>query len=207
MKLFRIFMVAAMATITSTSVQAGVVISNMGNSGTANTSGNTKDDIDPSRLRASGFTTGSSEQRINWISIVAEHNSGSPAKSVSVYYDDAGSLGRLLGSSSTTNIAATGSYQFFFSGPNLLANTKYWIVPDTGLGWYLHNANAAPTARNGSGFTYDGMIQSSGGLGGPWTSYAFNSTIALDSVLVPEPALTSLLCLSGIALIRRRMKK
>jgi hypothetical protein len=207
MKLFRILMVAAMAMITSTSVQAGVVISNMGNSGTLNNGSNTNDDIVSDGLRATGFTTGSSDQRINWVSMIAQYDTGSPLKSVSVYYDNAGSPGRLLGSSNATTVAGKGVYQFFFSGPQLLANTKYWVVPDTGLSWYLPNSGAAPTERNGSGFTYAGMIESSGGLGGPWTSATFHSTFALDSIFVPEPALTSLLCLSGIALIRRRMKK
>ena len=207
MKLFRIFMVAAMAMITSTSVQAGVVISNMGNSGTLNNGSNTSDQISSGRLRATGFTTGSSDQRINWVSMIASHDAGSPLKSVSVYYDNAGSPGRLLGSSSATTVAGKGVYQFFFSGPQLLANTKYWVVPDNGLSWYLPNSGAAPTERYGSGFTYAGIIESSGGFGGPWTSAIFHSTFALDSVFVPEPALTSLLCLSGIVLIRRRMKK
>jgi hypothetical protein len=208
MKLFRIFMVAALAIITSTSVQAGVVFSNMGNSGTLDTSGETSVNIIPSRLQASGFTSGSTDQRINRISIVAETLGAPELKTLAIYYDNAGSPGRLLGKSSSTLVDAKGVYQFDFSGPQLVANTSYWMLPEDGMRWYYHGQNLAPTARNNSGFSGLGsMKESLGGLGGPWTATGFNGSIAIDSVFVPEPGLTSLLCLSGIALIRRRIKK
>ena len=207
MKLFRIFMVAALAIITSTSVQAGVVFSNMGSSGLVNTSGETTVNITPSRLQATGFTSGSTLQQINWISIVAETLGDAGPKTLAIYYDNAGSPGRLLGKSNSVVVDAKGVYTFDFSGPQLLANTSYWMLPEDGMRWYFNTNNMAPIARNNSGFSGLGMKESLGGLGGPWTANGFNATIGIDSVLVPEPGLTSLLCLSGIALIRRRIKK
>ena len=136
MKLFRILIVAALAIITSTSVQAGVVFSNMGNGGTLDTSGETNVNILPSRLQASGFTSGSTDQRINRISIVAETFGASGPKTLAIYNDNAGSPGRLLGKSNSTIVDAKGVYQFDFSGPQLLANTSYWLLPEDGMRWY-----------------------------------------------------------------------
>ena len=207
MKLFKVFVVVALAFVSGASVQAGIVLSNMGLGGATNTSSNTSVDLTSSALIASGFMSGTTDQRINKINLVTESMSGSTSETVSIYYDDAGSPGRLLGTSNPTTVGTKGIYQFNFSGPQLLAKTKYWVIPDTGMRWYLNNQNSAPTPRNSSGFTYLGMKNTVGGLNGPWNGYAFNATIALDTTFVPEPGLTSLLCLSGIALIRRRTKK
>jgi hypothetical protein len=205
MKLFRIFAIAALALVTSARVQAGVVFSNMGTDGLTNTGSNQRIDIVPAERLASGFTTGPTLQQLNWISIVGNSNESGP-KTVSIFSDNAGSPGVLIGTSNATTVSGSkGVNRFNFSGTQLLANTKYWVLPETGLSWYVRNSNTAPTALNGSGFTYVGVKTSVDG--GPWDDNFSTFTIAIDSIFVPEPALTSLLCLSGIALIRRRMKK
>ncbi len=205
MKLFRIFAIAALAMVSSASVQAGVVFSNMGTDGLTNTGSNSNTDIVPAERYASGFTTGPTLQQVNWISIVGDNNESGP-KTVSIFSDNAGSPGVLIGTSNATTVGINKSvYQFNFSGTQLLANTKYWVLPETGLSWYTRSSINPPIQINGSGFTYVGVTRADSG--GPWIGESINFTIAIDSSLVPEPALTSLLCLSGIALIRRRMKK
>jgi hypothetical protein len=211
MKLFKILAIAAMAMVSSVSAQAGVVLSNMGATGTDNTSSNTNTDIVSSAILASGFTTGSTDQILDWVALWTFNNDPGFTKTVSIFSDVSGSPGTSFGTSTATNVPGTkGRYQFNFSGVTLAANTKYWVLPQVGLSWYLENVNAAPTAQNGSGFISNGVKGSSNG-GTSWNSSVFNYTLAISTsdvpAAVPEPALTSLLCLSGIALIRRRMKK
>lgn len=207
MKLFKILAIAAMAMVSSVSAQAGVVLSNMGAAGTSNTSTNSNTDILPSDLLAAGFTTGSTDQILDWVALWTFNNFPADTKTVSIFSDAAGSPGTVFGTSTATTVPGTkGRYQFNFSGVTLTANTKYWVLPAAGLSWYTAQANAAPTAQNGSGFSFDGMKESYD-TGATWGALATNHTLAISTSEVPEPALTSLLCLSGIALIRRRMKK
>ena len=212
MKLFRILAIAAMAMVSSVSAQAGVVLSNMGAAGTSNTSTNTNTDIVSSDRIAAGFTTGSTDQILDWVALWTFNNDAPGTKTVSIFSDASGSPGASVGTSTATNVPGSkGRYQFDFSGVTLTANTKYWVLPEVGLSWYTAQANAAPTAQNGSGFSFDGMKESFD-AGANWSPLAFNYTLAISTsdvppAAIPEPALTSLLCLSGIALIRRRMKK
>jgi len=205
MKLFKIFAIAALAMVSSASVQAGVVFSNMGSDGLTDTASPDNSDISSANRLASGFTTGPGIHQVNWISIVGA-NVDSGSKTVSIFSDNAGSPGVLIGKSNGTTVGGNNSVnQFNFSGTQLLANTKYWVLPENGLRWYKQVDDSAPTALNDSGFTYAGVRRSLNG--GPWTTRLDIYTIAINTRVVPEPALTSLLCLSGIALIRRRMKK
>lgn len=207
MKLFKILAIAAMAMVSSASAQAGVALSNMGAAGTSNTSTNSNTDILPSEFLAAGFTTGSTDQILDWVALWTFNNDPSVNRTVSIFSDAAGSPGTSFGTSTATNVPGVkGRYQFDFSGVTLTANTKYWVLPAAGLSWYEVQGNAAPTAQNGSGFSYDGMKESYD-TGATWSPLTKNFTLAISTSEVPEPALTSLLCLSGIALIRRRMKK
>jgi hypothetical protein len=212
MKLFKILAIAAMAMVSSVSAQAGVVLSNMGATGTDNTSTNTNTDIVANDRIAAGFTTGSTDQILDWVALWTFNNDSDITRTVSIFSDAAGSPGTVFGTSTATTVPGTkGRYQFDFSGVTLAANTKYWVLPAVDLAWYTVQGGAAPTAQNGSGFSFDGMKETFNG-GTSWNPLATNYTLAISTsdvppAAIPEPALTSLLCLSGIALIRRRMKK
>jgi hypothetical protein len=210
-KLFRIFAIAALAMVSSASVQAAVVLSNMGSSGLEDTSSTVNTNITNEALLASGFKTGSVAQQLDWVSIVAE-NITPGTKSVQIFSNNAGNPGSSIASSTGIAVGSKGVYQFNFSGVTLVANTTYWVLPQSGMKWYVPTGNAVPTAQNSSGFTYEGTRFTEEG---DWLASGFNYSIAVSTTSdeppppgpVPEPALTSLLCLSGIALIRRRMKK
>lgn len=204
MKLFRLFAIAAMAMLSAVGAQAGVVIySNMGADGLTDTSGGDAADITSSSLIASGFTTGSTVKSLASVSLVAQ--SAIPGnKTVSIFSDNgAGSPGSLYYVSNSTLVAAKDVYTFGFAPPIVLAaNTTYWILPEPGLTWFLNDNTDVPTAQNASGYTFFGAKNSINGVIWLPTDGSFTLSLA-----VPEPALSSLLCFGGIALIRRRMKK
>lgn len=204
MKLFRIFAIAAMAMLSAVGAQAGVVIySNMGADGLTDTSSNDASDITSGSLIASGFTTGSTEKSLGLVSLVGQAlNPGN--KTVAIFLDNGGSPGSSYVVSNSTSVSGKGVYTFGFASPIVLAaNTKYWILPEPGLTWFLNDDGDVPTAQNASGYTFFAAKNSTNG-GSTWSTT--DSTFTL-SLAVPEPALSSLLCFGGIALIRRRMKK
>ena len=209
MKLFKILAIAAMAIASSVSAQAGVVLSNMGSNGLTDTSLSDNSDITAPVRYSSGFTTGSAAQRLDWVSLVGFNNDATQ-KTVAIFSDNAGKPGTVFATSALRNVGLKDVYQFDFTGVTLAANTKYWVLPQVGLSWYRETNDAAPTEQNSSGFTYSGVLRSINS-GSSWSTRSDNYTLAISTsdvpAAVPEPALTSLLCLSGIALIRRRMKK
>jgi hypothetical protein len=197
----------AMAFFAAGPAQAGVVLSNMGANGLTDTSGPTNTDILASNWLASGFTTGADALKLDWVSVVGFNNDVG-SKTLAIYSDNAGSPGTLVATSSGTTVTTKDVYQFNFSGTNLAASTSYWVLPQVGLSWYIQSANAAPTAQNASGFSYLG-VKTSTNSGSSWNTSAFNYTVGISAspAAVPEPAITSLVCVGGIAFMRRRMKK
>ncbi len=197
----------AMAFFAAGPAQAGVVLSNMGANGLTDTSGPTNTDILASNWLASGFTTGADALKLDWVSVVGFNNDVG-SKTLAIYSDNAGSPGTLVATSSGTTVTTKDVYQFNFSGTNLAASTSYWVLPQVGLSWYIQSANAAPTAQNASGFSYLG-VKTSTDSGSSWNTSVFNYTVGISAspAAVPEPAITSLVCVGGIAFMRRRMKK
>jgi hypothetical protein len=218
MKLFKILAIAAMAMVSSASAQAGVALSNMGANGTTYNDFDTSANQDLDRRSAVGFTVGASNFTVQSISagLFATNLPGTFA----IYSDVGGNPGAIVSTSTSTTVNADGVYSFSFVGQPgnvLTAGQTYWAILDSvgaGLSWYQHQLNTAPSDVNSLGLlTYVGDKRSTNFNGlRTWASPSFVRTFSISGTAVPpaavpEPALTSLLCLSGIALIRRRMKK
>lgn len=221
MKLFRFLMVAALAIVTSASVQAGaltgVVLSNLGTDGITGTSAISQN-VNGAARGAFSFTVGASDFTLDAMNIYGFGDSSSTVTgTLSLFADNSGNPASIdpanaLYSATNTNMTGDGHYTFDFANPTLTAGTTYWVVLTTsGLSssWYLKNG--APASYAPGGITY-GTAKETTTSGASWNSLSpFAPLFAISGsptpAAVPEPALTSLLCLSGIALIRRRMKK
>jgi len=226
MKHFRIFAIVAMAVISGASAQAGaisgVVLSNMGADGnTSPTSGASQNVNGLSRL-AVAFTVGASDFTLSEINIGAfgTSQSSGPANvtgTLSIHTDAAGSPSTPSGivqTFATQTMGGDGNYTFDYraqAGKVLSAGQKYWIILTTNgsdSSWYF-NAST-PTTFPPGGVTYNTTMFRDVN-GSPWgftgTGYFAIAGSPTPISAVPEPALTSLLCLGGVALIRRRMKK
>ena len=210
MKLFKILAIAAMAMVSSVSAQAGaltnVVLSNMGSDGIT-TALNTSSDITGARLAGSGFTVGASDFYLSKINVGVF---GGGNISASIVNSNGGNPGATVFASRT--LAVTGSAQivtFDFNDFQLTANQSYFVSlkGTNGDSWYIKGPQ--PSVIPPGGLTYTSSRYSTDN-GSNWDDAVGNFQIAYSGSTVPpvpEPALTSRLCLSGIALIRRRMKK
>jgi len=226
MKLFKILAIAAMAMVSSACAQAGVVValSNLGPDGLDFSKvGSASQDQTSSNRSAVGFTT-TNPFKVDSIS-AGMFGATSPSvvnSRFGIFSDNSGVPGTLITESAISEIGELGIYTFSFSGSSntLLAAGSYWALPTLvggGLSWYrtagFEFPGTIPTDPNApgnpSGLSY---VSSKTTLnsGSSWNIDATRSFAIRGEVnpaTVPEPALTSLLCLSGIALIRRRMKK
>jgi hypothetical protein len=211
MKLFKIFAIAAMAMLSSVSAQAGVQLSNMGSNGLTDTSMGSTQDQNQIR-QAVGFTTGTANRRLDSISAVLFGASFPAVANVTlgVYASSGGNpdlsspiVTKVLGVSDR----AVKTFNFYDDNIILSANTLYYVAVSTNASWYRTQPfNVDPAAQPGSDWSFSGV---KGTVGSGWFDQSDRPTFAISSLdsAIPEPALTSLLCLSGIALIRRRMKK
>lgn len=225
MKLFRIFAIVALAMISGASAQAGVVaLSNMGADGVTYASGKfvTSTNQTAAVRTAVGFTVGASGFTVDTISaaLFGVTPPSTMSSKVGIYSDVGGNPGSLVSQSATnSNIQGDGVYSFSFAssaGRVLTAGTTYWAYLDTvggDLAWYQHDDGITPSDINSTGLlTYIGDKRSSNFNGArTWATRTDYRTFSISGSgappAVPEPALTSLLCLGGVALIRRRMKK
>jgi hypothetical protein len=219
MKLFRILAIAALAMVSSASAQAGVVLSNMGSSGTDTTNVTTTNTIQTASVRNSaGFTTGAVGFDLSGFNAILDSSINPTGVNVTfaVYSNNGGVPGTKIAETASQTVVTKQNYSFSFSSPvSLSASTTYWAVIETGVSssWYAMNGTAGdPVAQNSSGFSFVSYKQSNnfdttrtwGGTDA--NRYAF-AVLGTAQGQVPEPALTSLLCLGGVALIRRRLKK
>ena len=214
MKLFKILAIAVMAMVSSVSAQAGVALSNMGSNGTTYSSYLDSSNQTAAFRNAVGFTVGGSDFTLNSVS-AAMFGNGTGAK-FAIYSDVGGNPGSVVSTSTSTNVGADNVYSFSFVGQTgnvLTAGQTYWAVVDQvtpDMAWYLHTDGTAPSDVNALGLlTYlDDKRTTNFNAARTWSDLGTYRTFSISgTAAVPEPALTSLLCLSGIALIRRRMKK
>jgi len=227
MKLFRIFAIVALAMISGASAQAGVVLSNMGTNGfTPGGDNNGSFDNDGTKKYALGFQVGPSDFTVTGLNaLMQKTNFSADGTNVAVTFGIYSSTGTgssrmpssLVGSASTvgnvSNTKGVVSFDFTSSGVTLSANQYYFAVVQsvsgtTGASWYNMAGVNDPDEVNSSGFQFYRYREN---LTGSWTNGGVNglgfALLGVPSGQVPEPALTSLLCLGGVALIRRRMKK
>jgi hypothetical protein len=218
MKLFRILAIAALAMVSSASAQAGVVLSNI--SSLADISA-TNTNQNSGNRNAMGFTVGPSNMKLDKVTL-ALFQIAPPATvntTVDLYSNDGGKPGTIIATSSITGVSDSNpaggpkrAFDFAFSGVTLTAGTTYFVSPNLGggsLSWYASDFGN-PVAVGGSGFSFFGTARNTTASGGLWVAGGVGHSFELsasDPSAVPEPALTSLLCLGGVALIRRRLKK
>jgi hypothetical protein len=212
MKLFRILAIAALAMVSSVSAQAGVltnvVLSNMGSDGNTTTL-NFSGDISGTRLAGSGFTVGASDFYLAAINVGVFGNGDNIT--ASIVNANGANPGSTVFASRSQAVSGEMIVTFDFDDYQLTANQSYFITLKgiNGAAWYTKGT--APGVFAPGGLTYISSRFSTND-GATWSDPETNFQIAYSGstvppAAVPEPALTSLLCLSGIALIRRRMKK
>lgn len=223
MKLFGIFAIVALAMITSASAQAGVALSNMGADGVTYSNFIDSTNQTATVRNAVGFTVGSSNFTVDTISagLFGVTPPSSLSSKIGIFSDVGGNPGSLVSESATnSNIQGDGVYSFSFAssaGRVLTAGTTYWVYIDTvggNLAWYQTTPDISPSDINSTGLlTYVGDKRSTDfNTSRTWSNLATRRTFSIAGTgapppAIPEPALTSLLCLGGVALIRRRMKK
>ena len=210
-KLFRVLVIATAALISSTSAQAGVVLqlSNMGSSGNSDTSTGSSQAQSAVRVVA-GFTTGNNALTVKQINAVLFGIAFPSTVNITLgIYNDVGGNPNLLTPVASDSVTVNDRSVVPFSfNTTLNANTSYFIAVSTNATWFLEGSSNSPSPQNRSDWTFTGYKQNSGS---GWSSSSLAATLAIFSEgapsVVPEPALTSLLCLGGVTLIRRRMKK
>jgi hypothetical protein len=215
MKLLKILAIAVMAMVSSVSAQAGVVLSNAA----SGVSSSGIDDNTGTKRNAVGFTTTDSFT-VDYVraAIFGIANPGVVPIKMGIYNDASGVPGTTLITESTATNVGGGApppfstFTFSDNSTRTLSAGTYWVIITQNAvdaAWYKPVGTGTPTDPNLplSGVTY---VSSLFNEGAGWTvtsNRTFELAGTVGSAAVPEPALTSLLCLSGIALIRRRMKK
>jgi hypothetical protein len=202
----RVVIVVALATVLSPAVSfAQVVYGNLGSSGT-DALGPTNTDITLSVWPVQGFSTGTStDLDVQSVTMgLFYDNSNTLPFTVSLYNDASGQPGTLLATSSQVNVGSNDRYTFPFTGLTLSPGTAYWARPAVGLSWYRNLAESAPTAQNGSGYTFvDTLITTNGG-----SSYStVNPGYAISVNAVPEPASIGLMALGAVGLAATALRR
>jgi hypothetical protein len=211
MKLFKILAIAALAIVSSVSAQAGVltnvVLSNMGGDGNTTTLSSSSD-VTGLKLGGSGFMVGASDFYLAAINVGVF---GGGDITASIVDANGANPGSTVFASRTQAVSASAQIVTFdFDDFQLTANQSYFVTlkGTNGDSWYVKTSAPEVFAPGGLTFVSSRYTED----GSNWDPALGNFQIAysgstIPPAAVPEPALTSLLCLSGIALIRRRMKK
>jgi len=158
---------------------------------------------------AQGFTTGNDSAFLTLQSVILGlfASGGDPNRTVSLYSNNAGEPGAELAVSSSVAVGAQDKYTFGFSNVPLLANTSYWIVPQSDVSWYVNAGFTNPAVQNGSGYSYLGTASQTFDSGGVWASSGLTS-YSVSVQAVPEPSTYALAALgfgvAGIVRARRR---
>jgi len=210
MKLFKILAIAAMAMVSSVSAQAGaltnVVLSNLGSDGNSAVY-NQSTNLTGARLSGSGFTVGASDFYLNAINVAVF---GGGDITASIVNNNGGNPGSTVFATRTLTVTDVDQVATFnFNDFQLTANQSYFVtLKSTGTAAAWYGRGTVPAVFPPGGLTYVSSRFAPNGT--DWDANGLEFQIAYSGSTVnpvPEPALTSLLCLSGIALIRRRMKK
>ncbi|MFZ4079701.1 MAG: choice-of-anchor R domain-containing protein [Pirellula sp.] len=219
MKSLRNLMIVALVVVGNVSASAGVMLSpegvmlsNLGQTGLENLSDGEGSSAQlANRRTAAGFRVETYLGfQINSVGVLMTPAGVPVSASMAIYSDNGGGPGTKLVESASLIVGEQKVHQFVFAGGYLInANTTYWAVVETGAGTlWLSSTDGEPTPLNSPSLTFVDYRRANSFNNGVWgTSSVSNLGFSVfGAKVIPEPALTSLLCFGGIALIRRRMK-
>lgn len=190
------------------SARADVTLGNLGSTGAGAlgtlSQGFTAEDF------AVSFTTGTDPNFLQLTDVVvglAQTTTGNVT--AALFSNVSGAPGTILSWSATQSLAASGTGQkvtFSASPLQLSASTTYWMVFDaanSGWNWFAPDPLGAPTAQNGSGWTYG---SSSVGSVGNWSALGVNNSVSISAVPEPESMLlvTAATALAAGGFMRKR---
>lgn len=215
MKILKVVLTLALAISANVSAQAGIetVLNGLGGSGAGS---HTQDAASRSFISfdVDGNSTGTTFKLNKIRADMGVTASGDFAIKMGLY--DALNPLNLIAESDAVSINSAGGAEnrdFRFSSDPVLSAGTYYILPSqVGGGLFWNHAQADPLAPFSPDIAYGGSQSTFSGFPAGFTDdqpmrFALYGEIITNGGQVPEPALTSLLCLGGVALIRRRMKK
>jgi hypothetical protein len=214
MKLLKSLMIVALVVLGNVSANAGVVLSNLGQTGLENLDNLIAITQGARTRNAAGFKIeGPQKFKIDSVGVLLEKaNQASTSVTMAIYTDNGGKPSMIkLAESAALIVTSRNVYQFEFSQGNVVnANSTYWAVLETGVGTlWAGSTDENPAPLNSPSLTFAGYRRTTTFNDGNWANFTSNPLgfSVFGTEYVPEPALTSLFCFGGIALIRRRVKK
>ena len=207
---------AVSAFLCATSAQAGVVLGNLGSTGTGSIgSAGYSFNASLDNTIAIPFVTGPAAADLSSVVIGLGNNvPGAATATASLYTDLSGLPGGPLSWSNSQNMSFGQIGTITFADPtpySLAANTPYWIVVSPGpydFNWLEALPNVAPTVQNASGWSYP--VAGAQCTNDGWTAIGSQNSFSVNAAVVPEPA-TCIMALAGLAcgsyaMFRRRKR-